>query len=69
MFFVINGDLDLKNMKKYLFFQNKDLLYKNSNLDDEFVLVCKDFTCSPSITDVGGLKDILFGKLPKERVK
>ena len=48
------------------------MLDKNSTLGvdgDEFVLICKDFTCTPPITEIESLKDILFGKLSKERIK
>lgn len=69
IFSIIDDNYNLKNMEKYLFFQNKDLLYENSDLIDEFVIVCKDFTCSSPITDIDSLKDILFGKLSKERIK
>src|SRR6185437_210316 len=61
IFSIIDDNYNLKNMQKYLFFQNKDLLYENSDLIGEFVLVCKDFTCSSPITDIDSLKDILFG--------
>jgi len=68
-FSIIDDNCDLKSLEKYALFQNKSLLNKNSAHGDEFVLVCKDFTCTPPITDVENLKDILFGKLSKERIK
>ena len=69
IFSIIDDNCDLKSLEKYALFQNKSLLNKNSAHGDEFVLVCKDFTCTPPITDVESLKDILFGKLSKERIK
>ena len=70
IFSIIDENCDLKNLEKYALFQNKSLLNKNSAANDaEFVLVCKDFTCTPPITDIESLKDILFSKLSKERIK
>ncbi len=37
--------------------------------DGEFALVCKDFACSPPITDIQTLKGILLGKSYKEKNK
>jgi uncharacterized protein len=74
IFSIIDENSDLKSLEKYLLFQNKSLLDKNSTLGDdgsgdEFVLICKDFTCTPPITEIESLKGILFGKLSKERIK
>jgi hypothetical protein len=33
------------------------------------VLICKDFACSPPLKDIEDVKDILFGKSSKERIK
>ncbi len=70
IFSIIDENCDLKNLEKYALFQNKSLLNKNSAATGaEFVIVCKDFTCTPPITDIESLKDILFSKLTKERIK
>jgi uncharacterized protein len=69
IFSIIDVNCNLKNLEKYSLFQNKSLLSQNPTHGDEFVLVCKDFACTPPITDVEGLKDILFGKSSKERIK
>src|SRR6476620_6018358 len=69
IFSIIDVNCNLKNLEKYSLFQNKSLLNQNPIYGDEFVLVCKDFACTPPITDVECLKDILFGKSSKERIK
>ncbi|MGN6349884.1 MAG: thioredoxin domain-containing protein [Candidatus Nitrosocosmicus sp.] len=66
IFSIIDNECNLKSLEEYALFQNKSLLGRN---DDEFVLMCKDFTCSPPIKDIEGIKDILFSKLSKERIK
>ncbi|MGN6629056.1 MAG: thioredoxin domain-containing protein [Candidatus Nitrosocosmicus sp.] len=66
IFSIIDNECNLKSLEEYALFQNKSLLDRN---DDEFVLMCKDFTCSPPIKDIEGIKDILFSKLSKERIK
>ncbi len=69
IFSIIDGNCNLKNLEKYSLFQNKSLLNQNLTHGAEFVLICKDFACTPPITDVESLKDILFGKSSKERIK
>lgn len=66
IFSIIDKECNLKSLEEYALFQNKSLLDRK---DDEFVLICKDFTCSPPIKDIEGIKDILFSKLSKERIK
>ncbi|HEX5519467.1 MAG TPA: thioredoxin domain-containing protein [Candidatus Nitrosocosmicus sp.] len=66
IFSIIDNECNLKSLEEYALFQNKSSLDRN---DDEFVLICKDFTCSPPIKDIEGIKDILFSKLSKERIK
>jgi uncharacterized protein len=66
IFSIIDNECNLRSLEEYALFQNKSLLDRN---DDEFVLICKDFTCSPPIKDIEGIKDILFSKLSKERIK
>lgn len=62
-----NNNYELKDLEKYSFFMNKPSL--NDHYSEEFALVCKDFVCSPPITTLGSLKDILFGNSSKERIK
>jgi hypothetical protein len=62
IFSIIGENCNLKTLEKYPLFQNKSLLNEKSGISDEFALVCKDFTCTPPITDIKALKDILFGK-------
>ncbi len=69
IFSIIDENCNLKILEKYPLFQNKSLLNNNSFHGDEFVLICKDFTCTPPIKDIESLNDILFGKLSKERIK
>jgi uncharacterized protein YyaL (SSP411 family) len=66
IFSIIDNECNLKSLENYTLFQNKSSLDRN---DDEFVLICKDFTCSPPTKDIEGIKDILFSKLSKERIK
>ena len=66
IFSIIDNECKLKSLEEYALFQNKSSLDRN---DGEFVLICKDFTCSPPIKDIEGIKDILFSKLSKERIK
>lgn len=70
IFCIIDDKCNLKSLEEYSLFQIKSLLDKNLPLyDNEFVLICKDFACSPPIKDIESIKDILFGKLSKERIK
>ncbi len=69
IFSILDENCDLNTLEKYPLFQNKSLLHEKSSHFDEFVLICKDFTCTPPITDIESLKDILFGKLLKEKIK
>ncbi|MBA3750368.1 MAG: hypothetical protein H0X03_05655, partial [Nitrosopumilus sp.] len=69
IFSIVDENCNLKILEKYPLFQNKSLLVKNPNHLDDFVLICKDFTCTPPITDIKSLKDILLGKLSKEKIK
>ncbi|MEJ7642851.1 MAG: thioredoxin domain-containing protein [Candidatus Nitrosocosmicus sp.] len=69
IFSIMDENCNLKALEKYPLFQNKSLLNEKPAHFDEFVLICKDFTCTPPITDVESLKDILFGKLLREKIK
>ncbi len=69
IFSIIDENCDLETLEKYPLFQNKSLLNEKSAHSDEFVLICKDFSCTPPITDIKSLKDILFGNLLKEKIK
>ena len=66
---IIDKNSNIKSLEKYSLFQNKSLINKNSPSVEEFVLVCKEFTCSPPITNIGNLKEALFDKLSKEKIK
>jgi len=66
---IIDKSCNMESLEKYSLFQNKSLINKNSPYDEEFVLVCKDFTCSPPITNIDNLKEVLFDKLSKEKIK
>jgi uncharacterized protein YyaL (SSP411 family) len=66
IFSFIDANCDLESLEEYPLFKNKSLLDKN---DDELVLICKDFACSPPLKDIEDVKDILFGKSSKERIK
>jgi hypothetical protein len=69
IFSIVDENCNLKVLEKYPLFQSKSLLNEKSAHFDEFVLICKDFTCTPPITDIKSLKDILFGKLLREKIK
>jgi uncharacterized protein YyaL (SSP411 family) len=66
---IIDKNCNLQSLEKYSLFQNKSLIDKNSPSIEEFVLICKDFTCSPPITNIDSLKEVLFDELSKERIK
>jgi len=66
---IIDKSCNIESLEKYSLFQNKSLVTKNSPYGEEFVLVCKDFTCSPPITNIDDLKEVLFDKLSKEKIK
>lgn len=46
-----------QDLYKYSLFKDKTLLNRKANGD--FVLICKDFTCTPPITDIQEVKKIL----------
>ena len=66
---IIDKSCNLQSLEKYSLFQNKSLINKNSPSTEEFVLVCKDFACSPPIANIDNLKETLLGKLSKEKIK
>jgi uncharacterized protein len=66
---IIDKSCNIESLEKYSLFQNKSLINKNSPYSEEFVLICKDFTCSPPITNIDDLKEVLFDKLSKEKIK
>jgi uncharacterized protein YyaL (SSP411 family) len=66
---IIDKDCNIESLEKYPLFQNKSLINRNSPYGEEFVLLCKDFTCSPPITNIDNLKEVLFDKMSKEKIK
>ena len=66
---IVDKNCNLQSLEKYSLFQNKSLINKNSPSTEEFVLVCKDFACSPPIANIDDLKETLLGKLSKEKIK
>jgi uncharacterized protein YyaL (SSP411 family) len=66
---IIDKSCNMESLEKYSLFQNKSLINKNSPHVEEFVLICKDFTCSPPITNIDNLKGVLFDNLSKEKIK
>lgn len=66
---IIDKSCNLQSLEKYPLFQNKSLTNKNSPSTEEFVLVCKDFACSPPIANIDNLEETLLGKLSKEKIK
>jgi uncharacterized protein YyaL (SSP411 family) len=66
---IIDKSCNIESLEKYSLFQNKSLINKNSPYSEEFVLICKDFTCSPPIINIDDLKEVLFDKLSKEKIK
>lgn len=63
IFSLLDENSDFKQLDRYMLFQNKSEL-KNNNKDD-FVLICKDFSCTPPLTNIDKIKDILFSKKVK----
>jgi uncharacterized protein YyaL (SSP411 family) len=66
---IIDKNRNIKSLEKYSLFQNKSLINKNSPAIEEFVLVCREFTCSPPIANIDNLEEALLGKLSKEKIK
>jgi uncharacterized protein YyaL (SSP411 family) len=66
---IIDKSCNIESLEKYSLFQNKSLINKNSPYSEEFVLICKDFTCSSPIINIDDLKEVLFDKLSKEKIK
>ena len=66
---IIDKSCNIESLEKYSLFQNKSLINKNSSYSEEFVLICKDFTCSSPIINIDDLKEVLFDKLSKEKIK
>ncbi|HEU5120959.1 MAG TPA: thioredoxin domain-containing protein, partial [Candidatus Nitrosocosmicus sp.] len=56
-----------QDLYKYSLFKDKTLINKKPNSD--FVLICKDFTCTAPITDLEEIKKILASNSSKERIK
>lgn len=67
IFSIIYEDSDLEELNKYTFFKNKPLI--KEKYTNDFVLVCKDFTCTPPISTIEKIKEILSSNSLKERIK
>ncbi len=67
IFSFLNEKYDIKKLEKFSLFKNKSLI--DAQITDEFVLICKNFACTPPITDIESLKDILIGKSSMEKIK
>ena len=58
-----------QDLDKYSLFKNKTMIKEKPSSD--YVLICKDFTCTPPITDIREIEKILdsYSSTSKERIK
>jgi len=56
-----------ETLDQYNLFKNNSLIKEKPASD--FAIICKDFTCSPPLTDLKKIKDILSSNSSKERIK
>jgi hypothetical protein len=67
IFSILHEDNVSEMLDKYNLFKNKSLIKEKPASD--FAIICKDFTCSPPITNVEKIMDILSSNSSKERIK
>ena len=67
IFSILSGDNLAETLDQYNLFKNKSLIKEKP--DSDFAIICKDFTCSPPLTDLKKIKDILSSNSSKERIK
>jgi uncharacterized protein YyaL (SSP411 family) len=67
IFSILHEDNLSETLDQYNLFKNKSLI-KERPVND-FAIICKDFTCSPPLTDLKKIKDILSSNSSKERIK
>ena len=67
IFSILHEDSLSETLDQYNLFKNKSLIKEKSASD--FAIICKDFTCSPPLTNLEKIKDILSSNSSKERIK
>ena len=67
LFSIVNQNKDSLELEKYGLFKNKTSI--NLRPDEDYVLICKDFTCTPPITSLKKIEETLSATKSKERIK
>lgn len=67
IFAIVHEDSILEKLDNYNLFKNKSLIKEKPASD--FAIICKEFTCSPPLTSVEKIRDILSSNSSKERIK
>ncbi len=67
IFAILNVEDTSQDLDKHSLFKNKTMIKEKPKSD--FVLICKDFTCTPPITNIEEIKQILASDPSKERIK
>ncbi|MDQ2684376.1 MAG: thioredoxin domain-containing protein [Thermoproteota archaeon] len=67
IFAILNIEDLSQDLDRYSLFKNKTLIKEKPKSD--FVLICKDFTCTPPIISIEEIKEILASDTSKERIK
>ena len=67
IFSILHEDSLSEKLDQYNLFKNKTLIKEKPASD--FAIICKDFTCSPPLTDLKKIMDILSSNTSKERIK
>jgi uncharacterized protein len=67
IFSILHEDNLSETLDQYNLFKNKSLIKEKPASD--FAIICKDFTCSPPLTNMKKIIEILSSKSSKERIK
>lgn len=67
LFSIVNKNKDTVELEKYDLFKNKTS--NNLRTNEDYVMICKDFTCTPPITNLKKIEEILSATKSKERIK
>jgi uncharacterized protein YyaL (SSP411 family) len=67
IFSIVHEDSISEKLDNYNLFKNKSLIKEKPASD--FAIICKEFTCSPPLTSVEKIRDILSSNSSKERIK
>lgn len=67
IFSIVHEDSISEKLDNYNLFKNKSLIKEKPASD--FAIICKEFTCSPPLTNVEKIRDVLSSNSSKERIK